>query len=181
MSRPTAASVRPLEPQSSANLHPRVPTTLEQAGLSQDLVTQLILKLLHFGADQTGSEIARRLGLEFSVIEPALEFLKRSHQCEVFGGVVGGPTFTYRITDAGRRRALLFLEQSQYFGVAPVPLAQYRAYMEAYRSNLVPNVTRDRVRQAFSHLVISNKVLDQLGPAVAAGHWMFVYGPPGNG
>jgi len=181
VSRPTAANVRTVEPQSSANLHPRVPTTLEQAGLSQDLVTQLILKMLHFGADQTGSEIARRLGLEFSVIEPALEFLKRSHQCEVFGGVVGGPTFTYRITDAGRRRALLFLEQSQYFGMAPVPLAQYRAYMEAYRNNLVPNVTRDRVRQAFSHLVISNKVLDQLGPAVAAGHSMFVYGPPGNG
>jgi vacuolar-type H+-ATPase catalytic subunit A/Vma1 len=41
--------------------------------------------------------------------------------------------------------------------------------------------TRDRVRDAFSHLVISQPVLDQLGPAVNAGHSMFVYGPPGNG
>jgi predicted ATPase with chaperone activity len=41
--------------------------------------------------------------------------------------------------------------------------------------------TRDRVREAFSHLVISQQVLDQLGPAVNAGHSMFVYGPPGNG
>ena len=137
MSRPVAANLRPVEKHSSADLHPRVPTTMEQAGLSQDLITQLILKMLHFGAEQTGSELGRKLGLEFSVIEPALEFLKRSHQCEVFGGVVGGPTFTYRITDAGRRRALLFLEQSQYFGVAPVPLAQYRAYMEAYRAGMV--------------------------------------------
>jgi SpoVK/Ycf46/Vps4 family AAA+-type ATPase len=95
--------------------------------------------------------------------------------------VIGGPTFSYRITDTGRRRALLFLEQSQYVGVAPVPLAQYRAYMEAYRTSIVTGVTRDRVRKAYSHLVISDKVLDQVGPAIAAGHSMFVYGPPGNG
>ena len=35
--------------------------------------------------------------------------------------------------------------------------------------------------QAFSHLVISDRVIDQLGPAINAGHSMFVYGPPGNG
>jgi hypothetical protein len=40
--------------------------------------------------------------------------------------------------------------------------------------------TRDHVREAFSHLVLPQKVLDQVGPAVAAGHSMFVYGPPGN-
>ena len=42
-------------------------------------------------------------------------------------------------------------------------------------------VSRPRVREAFSHLVLSDRVLDQVGPAVAAGHSMFVYGPPGNG
>src|SRR6476660_4006386 len=41
--------------------------------------------------------------------------------------------------------------------------------------------SRERVREAFSHLVISQNVLDQLGPAINAGHSMFVYGPPGNG
>ena len=40
---------------------------------------------------------------------------------------------------------------------------------------------RESVRNAFSHLVISNRVLDQLGPAINGGHSMFVYGPPGNG
>ena len=29
--------------------------------------------------------------------------------------------------------------------------------------------------------MISDRVLDQLGPAINAGHSMFVYGPPGNG
>jgi len=62
-----------------------------------------------------------------------------------------------------------------------VPLAQYRAYMEAFKAAAPHQATRADVRQAFSHLVISQKVMDQLGPAVNAGHSMFVYGPPGNG
>ena len=37
------------------------------------------------------------------------------------------------------------------------------------------------VRAAFSRLVLSDRVLDQLGPAVRAGRSLFVYGPPGNG
>lgn len=165
-----------------AALHPSAPRTMEDAGLTHDFLTQLVLKVMHFASDYTGLELARRLGLEFSVIDPVLDFLKRSHQCEIFGGsMIGGPSYQYRITDEGRRRALLFLEHNKYVGVAPVPLAQYRKYLEAYRAAVPRTVSRTRVRDAFSHLVISQKVLDQLGPAIAAGHSMFVYGPPGNG
>jgi predicted ATPase with chaperone activity len=163
-------------------LLPRAPQTLEASGLSQDLVTQLLLKILHFGSEHTGLELARKVGLPFSAIEPVLDILKRSHQCEISGGsMVGGPSYTYRITDAGRRRALLFLEQSHYVGVAPVPLEQYRRYMADYQRVGRVRATRETVRRAFSHLVLSDRILDQVGPAVAAGHSMFVYGPPGNG
>jgi hypothetical protein len=166
----------------TAGLHPAAPATLEHAGLSHELVTQLVLKMLNFGADLSGVEVANRLGLEFTAVAPVLDSLKGSHQCEVFGGgALGGPSYRYRITDAGRRRALLFLEQSHYVGVAPVPLSQYCAYMNAYRSTARHKVSRERVRHAFSHLVLSDKVLDQIGPAAAAGHSMFVHGPPGNG
>ncbi len=37
------------------------------------------------------------------------------------------------------------------------------------------------MRQAFGDLVLSERVLDQLGPAVNGAHSLFVYGPPGNG
>jgi len=163
-------------------LSPPAPRTLAESGLSQELVLQLLLKHLHFGSDFTGQDLARRVGLEFTVIEPVLEVLRFTHLVEVAGGsVVGGPSFRYRITDEGRRRALLFLEQSQYVGAAPVPLTQYRDYLAAHGKAMSIAPTRARVRDAFSHLVLSTKVLDQVGPAVAAGHSMFVYGPPGNG
>ena len=170
------------ERPSTLTLHPKAPATIEESGLSDDLVTQLVLKQLHFESDCTGLALADRLGLEYSVIEPILHTLKQTHDCTVSGGaIVGGPSYRYRITDAGRRRALLALEQSHYVGAAPVPLATYREYLAAYRAFPRRKITRDSVRQALSHLVISDRVADQLGPAITAGHSMFVYGPPGNG
>ncbi len=41
--------------------------------------------------------------------------------------------------------------------------------------------SREQVKKAYSHLVLSDRVLDQVGPAINAGHSLFVYGPPGNG
>jgi predicted ATPase with chaperone activity len=161
---------------------PPAPATVAEAGLSLDLLVQLALKTLHFAGELTGAELARRMGLNFSVLEPAIDFLKVQHQVEIAGGsMVGRASYRYRITDAGRARAALFLETNHYVGVAPVPFEQYRQYMLNFRKSAPRTATRDRVREAFSHLVISQSVLDQLGPAINAGHSMFVYGPPGNG
>ena len=161
---------------------PMAPSTAEEAGLSLDLLIQLSLKTLHFAGELSGAELARRLGLNFSVVDHALEFLKAQRQVEIAGGtMVGRASYRYRITDAGRARAALFLESNHYVGVAPVPFDQYRRYMLEYQSATPQVATRDRVRDAFKHLVISQHVLDQLGPAINAGHSMFVYGPPGNG
>jgi predicted ATPase with chaperone activity len=85
------------------------------------------------------------------------------------------------LTDAGRARAAIFLEQNQYLGQLPVPLEQYRAYVAAFVKNAPVAVSRVAVRQAFKHLVLSDRVLDHLGPAIAARHSLFIYGAPGNG
>src|SRR5688500_18430002 len=161
---------------------PAAPHSVEESGISLDLILQLALKSLHFAGELSGTELSRRLGLEFQVIQPALDLLKTQQQISIVGGgFVGGASYRYRITDTGRTRAALFLESSHYVGTAPVPLAQYQAYMHAYRAAMPRGATQERVRQAFSHLVISDSVLYQLGPAINAGHSMFVYGPPGNG
>jgi predicted ATPase with chaperone activity len=162
---------------------PTAPTTLEESGLSLAMVLQLALKTLHFSGDLTGTDLANRLGLNFSVIEPAVELLKTQHHVEIVGGgaAIGRAAYKYRITDAGRARAVLFLESSQYVGIAPVPFQDYRRYMLEFQRSAPRSATRERVRQAFSHLVISEPVLDRLGPAINSGHSMFVYGPPGNG
>jgi len=166
----------------TAGLHPAAPRTAAEAGLSDDLLTQLVLKQLYQLGDLIGTDLAKRLGVEFSVIEPTLEPLRLTHQIEIVGSaVVGASSYRYRISDEGRRRTQLFLEQNNYTGMAPVPLHQYQRYLKAYRDAVPTISTRERVVKAFSHLVLSHRVLDQVGTAAASGHSLFVYGPPGNG
>src|SRR5262249_33280448 len=156
--------------------------TLEESGLTLDMLIQLSLKTLHFAGELSGAELGKRLGLNFSVVSPALEALKAQRQVQITGGtMVGRASYVYRITDSGRERAALFLQSNHYVGFAPVPFDQYRQYMLNYEKAAPRCATRERVREAFSHLVINQRVLDQLGPAINAGHSMFVYGPPGNG
>jgi len=162
--------------------HIAAPTTLEETGLSLDLVTQIVLKTLYFSGELSGTELARRLGLAFAVIDPAIEFLKVQRYCEIVGGaLVGGSSFRYRITNEGRTVAGLYLQQNQYVGVAPVPLAQYRRYVEGHRLSGVSHVTRERVRAEMTHLVLGEVVLDEIGPAINGGQSIFIYGAPGNG
>lgn len=162
--------------------HPPAPVSLEETGLSLDLLLQLTLKHMHFAGELTGSELARRLGLRFPAIEPAVHALKSQHQVEIVGGTMAGPaSYRYRITDAGRTRVAIFLEHSHYVGVAPVPVARYVAYLKEWKEAAPRTATRDRMQDAFQHLVLNQRVLDQLGPAINAGHSLFVYGPPGNG
>jgi predicted ATPase with chaperone activity len=159
---------------------PPAPRTIEETGLSADLILQMVTKTLHFAGELVGTTLADRLGVPFQVIEPALELLKRERHCEIVGGaMVGSSSFKYRLTDAGRVRAALFLEDNHYVGALPVPIDQYQAYMGLLGQSGA--VSRAAVREAFAHLVLNDRTLDQLGPAIAAWHSLFVYGPPGNG
>ena len=127
--------------------HPTAPETLEASGLSLDLVLQLVLKTLHFAGELSGSDLSRRIGLSFSVLSPAIDLLKTQQQVQIVGGgFVGGASYRYRITDSGRTRAALFLENSLYVGYAPVPLRQYQEYMRAFRAAAPRNATQDRIR-----------------------------------
>jgi predicted ATPase with chaperone activity len=158
------------------------PLTLAEAGLTRDLVEQLAVKNLHFAGELTGFELTDRLGLSFPALEPAIDSMKAQGLVEIVGGSsLGPPSYRYRISQLGRERAGTFLDRNMYHGVAPVPLAQYVRYMTDFFATTSHHVTPQQVRAAFSHLVLSDRVLNQLGPAVNAGHSLFVYGPPGNG
>jgi predicted ATPase with chaperone activity len=163
-------------------LHPPAPVTLEDSGLSADLIQQLVLKTLYFAGELTGLELSKRLGVAFSVFEPALEFLKQQRWCDISGGAAfGGASYRFRISETGRGHAHLSLQHNQYVGVAPVPLDQYRRYLTEFKQGVPVEMSRDKVRAAFSHMVVPDATLDAVGPAVNAAHSMFVYGEAGNG
>jgi predicted ATPase with chaperone activity len=161
---------------------PSAPHTIADTGLNTEFVLEHVAKTLLAGGELSGTELAERLGVRFSLFEPVIEALKRERHCEVTGGgLIGAASYRYRLTDAGRVRAALFAAQNQYIGALPVSIQDYHCYMTAFAFNDQAVVTRDAVRRAFSHLVLSDRVLDQLGPAVTARHSLFIYGAPGNG
>jgi predicted ATPase with chaperone activity len=158
------------------------PRTQKDAGLTVDLLVQLAVKILNFAGELSGVALADRMGLAFPVIDAAVERIKAQRLCEIVGGTsLGPPSYNYRITQLGREHAATFLEQNMYSGIAPVPLDQYRQYMSRFRLSGSLKASRRQVKEAYSHLVLSDRVLDQVGPAINAGHSLFVYGPPGNG
>jgi MoxR-like ATPase len=156
------------------------PRSLQDTGIGGDQIEQLLVKTLYSG-EATGLEIADKMCLPFHLLEPLIERLRNERLMEVKGsGGSGASTYRYALTDGGRDRARQYMEVSHYVGAAPVSLARYVAYMTALQAAR-GYMDKERLRNGFSHLIISDEVLEMVGPAVNAGKAVFLYGPPGNG
>ncbi|MFZ2878770.1 MAG: hypothetical protein WA009_04460, partial [Phototrophicaceae bacterium] len=158
-------------------------SSLDDTGLTKLNVADHVLKILYFGGDLTGSEVADRIRLPFSgVLDSVFEFLKREKFIEVRGATQGYSEATYRylISMKGTEKAQEVLLRSQYAGPAPVPLDQYiTSVNEQNRERKL--VTQEVLRGVMDQLVISDEMLNRVGPAVNGGRSIFLYGPPGNG
>ncbi len=146
-------------------------------------VSDLALKVLYSEGYLTGVEWCERLRLPFAgVVDEVVEFLKREKLLEV-RGVTGGFTqanYQYAITAKGSEKAREAMERSQYAGPAPVRL---EAFSDAIQKQPLVKVRvgQRMMRQELSHLVINERTLSQLGPAVNSGKSIFLFGHPGNG
>ncbi len=161
---------------------PRAPRSVEETGLNLGFLIDLALKVMYFEGFLSGYELAERMKLPYAgVVDQVLEFLKREKLCEVKGaGGFAEAAYQYAISDKGRLMAREALDRSHYAGPAPVPLA---VYSDAIRQQSLGQIVvhQRMMRQALSHLVISEEVFAQLGPAVNSGKSIFLFGPPGNG
>ena len=160
---------------------PPVPDALGDTGLSGDTVRDLILKVLYVQGARTGHYISEFLRLPFAVVDEEVLTLQQRRFIEVRGTT--GPNRASYLLDlvaAGRDRAKEALDASQYVGPAPVPLAQYRAWIEA-QSIQNAHVTQESLENGFGHLVLNHSLFDMLGPAVNSSKSIFLYGHPGNG
>lgn len=159
---------------------PVSPTTIEETGLHPDSLNQLLLKTLVAG-EASGTGLADKLRVPYAVLEALIQHARVEKLVEVRGAAgTGTAGYRYALTDLGRDRAGQFLDLCRYIGPAPVPLAQYNAYVRAAMAAR-PYLDRARLSTGFSELVVGNAMLDQLGPAVNSGKALFLYGAPGNG
>ena len=161
-------------------LAPATPSSLAETGLSADAVTALLLKTLYTG-ELSGRELAESVAIPYGILEDLIGHARVEQQVEVRSAAGAGTAgYRYALTDRGRERAQQFFAVSGYVGAAPVPLDQYVRYVKRLSEEEMP-VDRERVAGAFCHLVLSDEMLDQLGPALSGARAMFLHGPPGNG
>ncbi|MBL8233732.1 MAG: hypothetical protein JNL98_34865 [Bryobacterales bacterium] len=160
---------------------PPVPQSIEETGLSETLLKQMILKMLYFRGEVLGRDLGRLLGLNFSIIESLLEFFKMQHLVAVKRSMgMGNVSAAFTLSDQGRVLAQKYMDANTYSGKAPVPLEQYAVAVKLQRRT--KNwLTRDKLLAAFRHMVVNPRVLGQIGPAVNAGKSFLIYGQPGNG
>lgn len=160
---------------------PPVPESIADLGVPESLVEQLLLKTLFFRGDTTGRVLGQSLGLNFSVVEPIIDRLKRQHLLVVKSSLgMGSISSVFSLTETARELTREYLEANQYTGRVPVPLEQYSVGVRMQRHK-ADWLTQEMLRQAYRHMVVSAEVLAHIGPAVNAGKSFLIYGQPGNG
>ncbi len=160
---------------------PKTPRNVEETGLELSFIADLITKHILFVGEFTLKDLSESTKLPISVVDLAIETLRRERLVEVKGASeYARVTYKFTITGQGKSRALELLDVCRYVGPAPVPLDEYKKMVEFQTiKNIL--VIEENVKNAFSHLVVSEQMLKRLGPAISSGKAMFIYGPPGNG
>lgn len=160
---------------------PQVPSKVEQTGIAPSIIEQLLVKHLHFAGEMMGRELARAMGVKFSIIEPLIDAMRKQRMIEVKGSLgYGAVSSVYQLAEAGRLRARDALDTNQYCGPVPVPIEQYSPAVRAQR---LRNgwLSRDMLINALKHMVVTDTLVNQVGPAINSGKSFLVYGRPGNG
>ena len=160
-----------------ANFAPSIPSNLAELGISQSLVTDLMLRRLALEGFSTQAGLSRALRLSVPIIDHVFRMLRQQQIVEVKGMV--GNDYQFVLSQSGKQLASDRFQISQYAGACPVALKEYHAATKRQSARL--SIDRRALRSAFADLVVPDRLLDQLGPALISQNSIFLYGPSGNG
>ena len=172
--------VAPAQPEPQKASLPLQPRTVGETGLNFLFLIELLTKTLFLRGQLHLADVADHTRLSIGALEPLLSFMRTERLCEVTRSGEAETATAYTLTELGRLRAQDFLQKSQYAGPAPVTL---QAYVEQVHKQSVMDmqVTRENLMQAFSGVVVKERILKQFGAAMNSGRAIFVYGPAGTG
>lgn len=157
---------------------PVAPETIEDVAGRKSFLEQLLLKILYLSGPLTVPEWGEHSRLKPRIVDELFRRLRAEQLCEVIGMV--GNVHRVAITSQGRSRAAELMSMNQYAGPAPVTI---ESYIRQVRAQSIRNVEvrPPAMQRAFSHLVIEDRTLAQLGTALNSGGSIFLYGPTGAG
>ncbi len=162
---------------------PRVPSRWEDLGLDLSALFDLILRTIYTRGQITGGELANEMAIPFAVINPIFQAMRKQTLVDIVAqrGNSGDAGFVYEIKPPKGTAALHdALDKTTYVGPAPVPFADY---VESVLAQTIKKicVTRRSISRAFEDLIITDAVLNEIGPAINSAQSIFFFGYPGNG
>lgn len=157
------------------------PQTVEETGLSFSLLLDLCIKTIYYAGRPEMRVIASQLALTFHIVQELLNFLKREQLCEVVGSAgLGEQNYQYALSSRGAEKAEEVVARGNYVGPAPVPLQKYVEMLERQSVKRL-SADQETVERALSKLILSERTLTSVGPAVNSGKAILLYGGSGNG
>jgi DNA-binding MarR family transcriptional regulator len=162
---------------------PQSPITIADTGIDAALLFELVIKGMYAENLETASALAESLKLSSSIVNNLLQDGKERKLIESLASSVGTGSMAemrLTLTRAGREYAVDAVARGQYFGPAPVSLADYQDRIMRQRVTN-EHVTRQDLDEAFKGLVMTERFVSRLGPAINSGNAILIYGPAGNG
>lgn len=161
---------------------PALPRNIEQTGLNSAFLLDLMLKAAYVDSGIFAlQDVSKRLCLPAPLVDELLEMAKAEHLASIRSAAGYMRTsHIFELTARGRERAEAAMQHCHYVGPAPVTFAAY-ILMVAHQSVRQIEVDESWIRRNLNHLVVSDRMIDQLGPAINSGRSIFLYGPPGTG
>lgn len=156
---------------------PATPEKIEDLGVSESLLMDIMVRRLSLEGTSNLAGLGMKLKLSLSVVDHLFRVMRQQQLVEVKGMM--GNDYWITLSGAGRALASERLHISHYAGPAPVSLADYHAATKLQAAEV--DVSRRVLRNALSDLVVTDQILDKLGPAIISQTSIFLYGPTGNG
>ena len=170
LSMATFAPVRPA-------FAPAPPQNIEDLGVSQALVLDLMLRRLLLEGYSTLASLSDKLKVSVPIIDTVFRHMRQQQLVEIKGMI--GNDYNFSLSGSGKQLASERFQVTQYAGACPVALKDYHSATRMQAAQV--NITRKALREAFSDLIITDRLLDSLGPALISQKSIFIYGPTGNG
>src|SRR5581483_5918838 len=143
----------------------------------ESMVLDLMLRRMMIEGYSSMTGLSRSIRVSLPIVDTVFKHMRQQQLVEIKG--MSGNDYQFTLSGAGKQLAGERFQVSQYAGACPVSLKEYHAATKAQSAKV--HVDRRTLRQAFSDLVVTDRMLDQLGPAIISQNSIFVYGPTGNG
>ena len=156
---------------------PEYPFRIEDLDIAEQVLVDLVLRHAGMRNVCTIHLLSELMKMPIEICESIFRKLNDQQYLEVRRA--SGDDYIFTLSPTGRRLAAERALIQRYAGPAPVSL---RSYCNAVRAQAPTSViNREKLRAVFSDIVLGDKVIDALGPALISQHSIFLYGPSGTG